>query len=542
MPKYNKPHTHRGYAPNNKRPPDRQQHNAFERGFTPIRPPNFTFQPQPNQFYFPQNPNNFQNNTSNSFFRPITMPNLQLDPNFRGYFPANPVNNYFRPPNPNPNPHHHHNNRKRKNISFANDRNTSVDTADIKPHSPKRHKFQKRKLNESSLSQGINFNIPNQVRSNKPKRSLSRNNGKKPKTEPKNKPNGERRNSKDLDQNTSTGTEKTKIKRPATDEEPAETKPTSPESENDSDDQQFYDNNLSYGENLHPDMHSFDYNLPNRIKKLKSRNTNSRHSLRNSINLGRPIYAPSNISYDAVSNSNYNLMTTSQQSSQSKKLMSRSMKSNKSHRASSPNGSLRSDHTNATFKNDLKENQFLDMFNEFRKNDLNNMERNQVLQEYFFMERVNSFLDEKLYLMGVNHPELLIEKNSSSASGTDSKSKINKQPSELSKSSETSNNSVINTPLTSVTSSNDLETYVDLLSHKRPIPLDKTEIQLEKDLNDLGIDPTSNIEEIKNYIDMIELQLKERTRQLSSEKISLEDKLEKAIKSLNEIKKNLAEN
>lgn len=65
-------------------------------------------------------------------------------------------------------------------------------------------------------------------------------------------------------------------------------------------------------------------------------------------------------------------------------------------RASSPTPSTWSLSTTATFKNDLRDSQFQDMVETFRENDLNNMEKSQILQEYRFMERVNSFLEDKI--------------------------------------------------------------------------------------------------------------------------------------------------
>ena len=260
-------------------------------------------------------------------------------------------------------------------------------------------------------------------------------------------------------------------------------------------------------------------------------------------------YAPSTISYvhnqNIMSNSHPNShpnnfpinpqMTNSQLSNLSKSSQKRP-KLNPNGRPSSPTNStsqwsIGTGGTSATFKNDLRESHYNDMFNEFRENDLNNMERNQILQEYFFMERVNGFLSDKLFSIEVKYKDVL-DKKAEEAKKAEEENKESKEKSEETKAkSETSGIE------SEKESSSNASTSTIYTKNKKlqPLPLTPEQILIEKELLELGLDPVNDISDIKDQLEMIELQVEARTKQLDGEKSMLQEGLDEAVRELEEI-------
>lgn len=236
-------------------------------------------------------------------------------------------------------------------------------------------------------------------------------------------------------------------------------------------------------------------------------------------------------------------------------------------RASSPTPSTWSLSTTATFKHDLRDSQFQDMVETFRENDLNNMQKSQILQEYLFMERVNAFLEEKLmnlptYEDKSDHEiECKKAKLDSSDTGSDS-AKLNQASVLLDGTEETTLGQVSNqdsSKPTSKTQENDKTnsnsdskidstTYhhgryeLDLENGLDAKPLTTDQQNTISCLNQLGIDPINNVDSIQEHLEIIELQVDERRRQLEEENKSLNEKLQELMKGLSEVIKESVEN
>lgn len=246
-------------------------------------------------------------------------------------------------------------------------------------------------------------------------------------------------------------------------------------------------------------------------------------------------------------------------------------------RASSPTPSTWSLSTTATFKNDMRDSQFQDMVETFRENDLNNMEKSQILQEYRFMERVNHFLEEKIERLPTpkNLEKLLRRKRrkkeqvesvvqgKKTKNGSDTTEKEKSSPTIVNASdsddrdkagSDEAKESSVRARLSSTSSagssahsSNKLgdaggalySDGADPYHHGRYEPDELTQEQLLNEhemytteqqatlncLNALGVDPINSIDSIREHLDLIEMQVSERHRQLDDEKELLVAKL-----------------
>jgi len=144
------------------------------------------------------------------------------------------------------------------------------------------------------------------------------------------------------------------------------------------------------------------------------------------------------------------------------------------YRSSSPTPSSWSLSTTATFSNNVTEGQFSDMCTDFRQNELNQMERQQMITECLFMERVINFLDDRA-------KELDADKSNSEKSE------------------------------------------------------EKAEFEIS-DLEKLGIDPMSKIENIREHLNLIEIQVGERMKQLNTDNSSIREKCDSVISGITSIK------
>ena len=160
------------------------------------------------------------------------------------------------------------------------------------------------------------------------------------------------------------------------------------------------------------------------------------------------------------------------------------------------------------------------------------MQKSQILQEYLFMERVNAFLEEKLMTL----PKIEItSKNNSKESDLDEKPENNpKNPIKRQNSQNSDSNS-------SGENTNDSTTYhhgryeLDTENSLDLKPLTTEQQNTISCLNQLGIDPIINVSSIKEHLEIIELQVDERRRQLDEENKSLNEKLQELIKGLGEV-------
>ena len=149
------------------------------------------------------------------------------------------------------------------------------------------------------------------------------------------------------------------------------------------------------------------------------------------------------------------------------------------YRSTSPTPSSWSLSTTATFSNNVTEGQFSDMCSDFRQNELNQMERQQMITECLFMERVINFLDDRC-------KELETQKSDNAKAE------------------------------------------------------DGVEFEIS-DLEKLGIDPMSKIENIREHLNLIEIQVGERMKQLNTENSSIREKCDSVISGISSIRDNFTE-
>merc|ERR1712060_425678 len=216
--------------------------------------------------------------------------------------------------------------------------------------------------------------------------------------------------------------------------------------------------NISDPENtVHPDMQTFHYGIPGLA--------------------GLPYHNPLT-SFTHYNNHIYGNMQKSTNSVISRRSFASSLRTSvrkKMKGKNSPTASSYSIKTTGTFKNEVNEDQFNDMLNNFKENELDNMEKRQVSQELYFMKRVSQYLDQKLYEYKEESKNTISESNK------------------------------------------------------------KTVSDLEKNLNMLGIDIMDSPENIQNSLEMIEVQFETRQRQLGDEKKYLLEKLDSVKSELDKI-------
>jgi len=249
------------------------------------------------------------------------------------------------------------------------------------------------------------------------------------------------------------------------------------------------------------------------------------------------------------------------------------------------------------------------MVETFRENDLNNMQKSQILQEYLFMERVNAFLEEKLMTLPTyedkSDQEIECKKAKLDSSDTGSESSAKNKVSILDGSEATMNHisnpdfsnpdtsnpntktqenkiassdSKIDTAITDTITPTITHSITPKITHSIThssthsitptitqtitptitptiVPTDYHHGRYELDvenrsdskpltteqqntiscLNQLGIDPINNVDSIQEHLEIIELQVGERGRQLEEENKSLNEKLQELMKGLGEV-------
>lgn len=200
------------------------------------------------------------------------------------------------------------------------------------------------------------------------------------------------------------------------------------------------------------------------------------------------------------------------------------------------------------------------------------MQKNQILQEYLFMERVNAFLEEKLTTLPVpaNLDRLLkkraaninssdsdkreehlhrprLPSSSSSLTSSNSSAGAVKESASSSTVNKKSSSSLAGTAKSKTTGGNSKsDKNVASYHHGRYLASNDDEIEAIKlsteqqstisCLTQLGIDPINGITSIREHLEIIEMQVQERQRQLNDENQTLSGKLADLMSGLEAVK------